>query len=376
VGEGRDRPLTAAIRSYIPGMATSDERQLHRAIKERAFAPAYYLHGEDEFLKDAAVRQLVAAAVDPATRDFNLEVRRGADLNAETVESLLDTPPMMADRRAVVVRDVGALRKDARQALDRYLARPAPDVVVVLVSPAGAKPDKGLAERAAAVEFQPLTGDRVPKWIVHHAQTAHGATITTEAAALLQSAVGSDLPQLAAELDKLASFVDAGAGGELRPIDEEAVAAVVGVRRGETLGDLLDAVAAQDARRALALVDHVLAQPKTSLVQVVMALSTQMLALACGRAMRAQGTPASRMEGEFFNLLREGGGFPGRPWGEATRAWARHLDRWSAAALDEALDLLLDADVAAKESRLSSDEQLLASLVLSLCAAGAERRAA
>ena len=188
--------------------------------------------------------------------------------------------------------------------------------------------------------------------------------------------MGSDLPQLAAELDKLASFVDGGAGAPPRPIDEEAVAAVVGVRRGETMGDLLDAVAARDARRAVALVDHVLAQPKTSLVQVIMALSTQTLALACGRAMRAQGTPASRMEGEFFTLLREGGAYPGRPWGEATRAWARHLDQWSAAALDEALDLLLDADVAAKETRLSSDEQLLASLVLSLCAAGAERRAA
>ena len=297
-------------------MATSDERQLHRAIKERAFAPAYYLHGEEEFLKEAAVRQLVAAAVDPATRDFNLEMRRGADLSAESLASLLDTPPMMADRRAVVVREVSALRKDARQALDRYLARPASDVVVVLVAPAGAKVDKPLAELTAAVEFQPLTGDRVPKWIAHHAATALGATITPEAAALLQSAVGSDLPQLAAELDKLASFVDGGAGAPPRPIDEEAVAAVVGVRRGETMGDLLDAVAARDARRAVALVDHVLAQPKTSLVQVIMALSTQTLALACGRAMRAQGTPASRMEGEFFTLLREGGAYPGRPWGE------------------------------------------------------------
>lgn len=357
-------------------MPSSDERQLHRAIRERSFAPAYFLHGEDDFLKEEMVRQLLAAAVDPATRDFNLEVRRGADLDAETLDALLNTPPMMADRRAVVVRDVGSLKKDARQALDRYLGRPAVDVLVVLVAPAGAKPDKALLDRAAAVEFQPLTGDRVPRWIVHHAATAHGATVTPEAALLLQSALGSDLPQLAAELDKLASYVDGGSGGQARPIDEDAVAAVVGVRRGETMGDLLDAVAARDARQALALVEHVLAQPKTSLVQVVMALSTQMLALAWGRAMRSAGTPASRMEGEFFNLLREGGAFPGRPWGEATRAWATHLDRWTPAALDRALDLLLEADVAAKESRLSSDEQMLASLVLSLCAAGAGRRAA
>ena len=36
-----------------------------------------------------------------------------------------------------------------------------------------------------------------------------------------------------------------------------------------------------------------------------------------------------------------------------------------------ALGLVLEADVALKESRLSSDEQLLTGLVLALCAAGA-----
>ena len=80
------------------------------------------------------------------------------------------------------------------------------------------------------------------------------STITPGAVDLLISAVGNDLPQLAAELDKLASYAS---GSE---IDEDAVGAVVGVRRGETLGDLLDRVLAHDAPGALALVDHVLAQ--------------------------------------------------------------------------------------------------------------------
>jgi len=355
-------------------MASPAERLLYKAIKERSFAPVYYLYGDEEFLKDGAVRQLVDAAVDPATRDFNLELRRGGDLDAETLDALLNTPPMMADRRVLVVRDVASLKKDARRALDRYLARPAADAVVVLVAAGGAKPDRALCERATAVEFQPLTGDRVPRWIVHHASTVLRATITPEAAELLQGAVGNDLPQLAAELDKLASYVSGSAGTPV--IDERAVSDVVGVRRGETVGDLLDRVAERDAQGALALVEHVLAQPKTTAVSVVMALSTQALALAWGRAMRAQGTPASRLESEYFTLLRETGAFPGRPWGEAARAWARAVDRWTPEACERALDVLLAADVALKETRLSSDEQILSSVVLSLCAADAERRAA
>ncbi len=351
-------------------MPAVTERALHKALKERAFERAYYLFGDDDYLKADAVRRIVDAAVDPATRDFNLEIRRGAEVSAETLGSLLGTPPMMAERRAVVVRDVPALKKDARQALDRYLQHPSPDTVVVLVAPAGAKADKALADRSAAVEFAPLSGDRVPKWIAHHAQSVLGVAITPEAALLLQGAIGADLPALSAELDKLASYVNGGT------IDEAAVGEVVGVRRGETTGDLLDRVAQKDAGGALALVGHVLSQPKTTAVSVVMALTTQTLALAWGRAMRDQGTPKGRMSNEYFGLLKEGGSFPGRPWGEAAAAWANSVDLWTPEELDEALDALLTADAALKETRLSSDEQLLASLVLTLCAGGTGRRAA
>jgi hypothetical protein len=55
--------------------------------------------------------------------------------------------------------------------------------------------------------------------------------------------------------------------------------------------------------------------------------------------------------------------------------WSGAVDRWSAAELDAALNALLLADAMLKESRLSSEEQLLANLVLSLCGA-AKRRAA
>ncbi|MFN2564920.1 MAG: DNA polymerase III subunit delta [Gemmatimonadaceae bacterium] len=352
---------------------SSPQRVLRDAVRDKRFAPAYYLYGEDDYLKEQAVRQLVEAAVDPATRDFNLEVRRGTEIDAETLGSLLGTPPMMAERRVLVVRDVGALRKDARAMLDRYLKSPAPDAVVILVSPAGARPDKGLTSKTTALEFEPLTGDRVPKWIKHHAEAELGAaSITPEAIALLQNAVGSDLSQLAIELDKLASYTGGGA------IDEAAVAAIVGVRRGETLGNFLDAVGARDARSALELLPVVMAQPKTSAVLVVMALTSQTLAVAWARARRERGVPPGRLGAELFGLLKEAGSvYTGRPWGEAVDAWTRAAARASeddpdGSILDAALDALLAADFALKETRLSSDEQLLMNLVLTLC--GGSRR--
>lgn len=344
-------------------MSVAAQRAFHKSIRERAFAPVYYVHGDDDYLKEDAIRQLIAAVVDPATKDFNLEIRRAGEIDAGALGSLLGTPPLMADLRMVVLRDVGALKKDVRTVLDGYLAHPAADTVLVLATTgAGAKIDKTFDAKTLSVAFEPLTDDRVPKWIEHHVVSVLGTTVTAGAISLLHQTVGNDLPALVSELDKLASYASG------REIDENAVSAVVGARQGETMGDLLDAILERDAGLALGLLDTVLMQPKTNAVTIVMALATQTMAVAWARALRDRGTPMSQMYNELFGLLKESGGaFTGRAWGDAVKAWTRAVERWTTPELERALELLLDADAALKESRLSSDEQLLATLILSLC---------
>jgi DNA polymerase-3 subunit delta len=351
-------------------MSTTDQRGLSRALRDGPIERVYYFHGDEDLLKEEALRQLIDRVVDPATRDFNHDTLRGPDLDGELLARILNTPPMMAQRRLVVIRDVGGLKTDARAALERYVKRPAPDLVLVLVGVAGAKVDRTLEGSAMAVAFAALTGERVARWIVHHATSTLGAHIAPGAATLLQDAVGTDLPQLAAELDKLASFCR----GE--PITEDAVAQVVGVRRGETLGDLLDRIAERDVTGALGLLGHVLSQPKTSAVQIVMALTTQTLAIAGGRAMvdRRPGLPPHVLGRELMNLLRETGAYTMRGWNEAVACWSRAVPAWSAADTERALDALLTADMTLKESRISSEEQVLATLVLQMCMSS--RRAA
>jgi len=352
-------------------MSGSSLKTLRDAIKRRSFDGAYFISGEDDYQKDDAVRQLIEAAVEPELRDFNLDTRRSAELDPEALGVLLSTPPMMAERRVIVLREVNALKKEARKVLDEYLKAPASDLVLIMTLPGGTKADANLSSSATILEFDFLTGDRIPRWIAHHAASALGIGITEPAVELLQAAVGSDLHQLAGELDKLASYVQER-GGE---IGEDAVTAIVGVRRGETQADLLDAVADRNVSRSLELIPHVLAQPKTTAVSVVMALSTQMLAISWGRARLDEGLSRARLSQEYFDLLKETGAFTGRSWGSATAVWARAAERWNREALDRALDSLLEADIALKESRVSSEEQLLATVVLSLCAAD-ERNAA
>jgi len=350
-------------------MSIAVERALRKAMRDRSFERVYYFRGDDDFLKESTARELISAVLDPATRDFNLELVRGDETSAEALDTAVSTPPMFAERRMVVVRDAHALRKDARSALDRYLRQPAADVVLLLVAPAGEKDDKALADAAFVVDFDPLSDDRIPAWIAHHAGTTLGVGISEAATRLLHSAAGSQLSTLASELDKLASY----AGGAA--IDEDAVRAVVGVRSGETLADLLDAVADRDAPRAVGLVPVVLSQAKANIVTVIMALATQMAAVAWGRAARDRGVPPAGIERGFYALLKEGKAYPGRAWKDAVSCWQRGVQRWTSTQLERGLTALLAADIAAKESRVSSEEQLLTSLILALCA-NIERKAA
>jgi DNA polymerase-3 subunit delta len=357
-------------RRYILRMPPSAMREFKAALERGNFDRAYLFHGDDDYLKEEKVRALIARATDPETRDFNLDVRRGGETDAAELSLTLDALPMMAERRVVVVREVTALKKDARAVLGKYLKNPAADTILLLVAGAGTKADAEMQANTTAVEFRSLTENEVLQWIAHTAGEL-GVTISAPAATLLAGATGNDLALLAGEMDKLRSFAR---GAE---IDEAAVSAIVGAVRGETLADLLDCVAVRDAAGAIALIELVLLQPKTSGVSIVMALTTQTLAIGWALAARDRGLAQHRLESELFGLLKENpSSLVGRPWGEGVKAWVRAMRHWDNAAIEQALKALLAADASLKDTRVSSDEQLLTSLILAMTAHAPHRAAA
>jgi DNA polymerase-3 subunit delta len=342
---------------------------LSSAIKQRVFAPAYLLHGADDLRKQEALDALLTAALDPGTRDFNLEQRRGAEMDAETLASVLNTPPLMSTRRAVVVRDVNALRKDARAALDRYLARSSPDTLLVMTLPVEVEPDASMSEAVVRVELGAMDDHEIPRWITQRVER-QGGTITSGALDLLHEGLGTDLGRMRVEIEKLIAYSGA------RPIDEAAVTAVVGVRSDVTMLDFLRAVWRRDATRAAAMAPGLLEQPRSTAVFVVMALSSSALALSFARGYLDRGRSRGALRNELFQLLRGGGSVYGLPWGALIDLWMETVDLWTAVELDDTIRRLLAADRALKESRVSTEDQVLASLAFGMCAREHRREAA
>src|SRR5207249_1406738 len=149
---------------------------------------------------------------------------------------------------------------------------------------------------------------------------------------------------------KLASY---SAG---RPIDEAAVAAIVGVRREETLPALLDAVGARDAAAALKILPGLLEQPKSSGVFIVMVLAMQILGTGFARVRLSRGVPGPRIEGELKAMIQASGGYPGRSWNDAAAAWVRTASKWTDADLFAAATTLHAADRALKDTGRTSEQ--------------------
>ena len=51
-------------------MPALDYDAFRRSVKKGEILPAYYFHGDEDLLKDDAIRQVLEAAVDPSSRDY------------------------------------------------------------------------------------------------------------------------------------------------------------------------------------------------------------------------------------------------------------------------------------------------------------------
>jgi DNA polymerase-3 subunit delta len=326
--------------------------KLTRALAAGERGGVYFLFGSEEFLKEEAASRIINAHLDPATREFNLDQIHAAEGGIDSLASILQTPPMMAEWRVVVVREAQALAASARAraVVDSLLDRERPGLVVVLLGQiperSRAKFYEDLKRKARAIEFAPLTGADLPGWLMERA-TLQGVELEPDAARALATAVGPEIGVLERELAKLYDFV-----GERRRIGVADIEAAVGVIMRQNRWDWFDLVGnarLAEARAAL----PVLFEARESGVGLVLGLGTHFLRLAIA---------AAGGERALQNELP-----PHQRWlAKRLVGQARH---WTSGTLAAALDDLLRADRLLKSASLS-EEQILDELLLRLQARG------
>ena len=268
-----------------------------RAFADGDRAPTWYLTGDEDVLKQEFIEGVIAGVLEASTRDFNLDVRQAGDLTGESLHALIETPPMLAERRVVILRGLEQWRTNAKvwDVLYHYLELPNPSTLLVLVHGAGEKPEPKLVKAAArhASMAMPSPRERT-EWLAGRAR-ALGTVINADAVEHLLATVGDDLGHAARELEKLGAAADG-------PVTLALVQDMVGVRRGETLHDWVDLVLAREPARAVGLVDIVLQQSGITGVRMVTALGTAPPACASGTSKWPRGR-ARRPAGPVRNWI-------------------------------------------------------------------------
>jgi DNA polymerase-3 subunit delta len=168
-------------------------------------APVTAVVGEEEFLVDRAVHDLITAA---RQADLGGDVHDldGAALGPGELESLA-SPSLFGGGSVIVVRAAQNASKDVAAELARYSANPASDVVLVLTHPGGAK-GKDLLAGVKAAGAQVIECPKVTRFadrlsFVRAEFRRAGQRADDGAARALLDAVGSDLRELAAACEQL-----------------------------------------------------------------------------------------------------------------------------------------------------------------------------
>ena len=341
-------------------MPAQSSDNLFRSLSKGELAPVYYFYGAEDVLKDEAVRMILDKALDPSLRDFNFDQRSAAQLDAEDVHALCNTLPMLAERRVVLLREIEGWKRKTkgRSEFLRYLERPSPDTIVIMVQSSSEEAeDKELAAGAVGVRFDPLPPERAQKWLLREAGRL-GVDLEVDAAEHLVRSTEADLGALSSELSKLASL-PAGT-----PLTVEAVGQLVGVRHGETLWDWRDTVLDGDTGRAAKLLSPVLAQSGVSGVKLVAAIGTALVGIGIARAHYDRGVRGGALGAAVMRTLLSIRPFGLLSYKEEANRWSRWAARWSNARIRSALRAARDTDEALKNTTVSDERGLLLDLVL------------
>ncbi|HET9439069.1 MAG TPA: DNA polymerase III subunit delta [Longimicrobiales bacterium] len=329
-------------------MPLTSAEAVTRALASGKLGGVYFLFGEEEYLKEELATSIVTAHLDPATRDFNLDQVRGTDVTAESLASLIATPPMMAEYRVIVVRDAQALATAAKNkaVIEAVLERTPPGLALILVA---TLPDKAKAQiyerlkkQAVSVAFPLLNDADVPGWLMVRAHS-DGFELQPKAAQAMASAMGAELGVLLQELKKLYEFTAERKLIKLADV-QQVVGSVPRQNRWEWF-DMLGERRFAAARAAL----HVLLDSGETGVGLIIGMGSHFLRL---------GILASGGEKALESAL------PAHQKWLAGRL-GRQARRWKPQQLDSALDDLLRADRLLKSSNLG-DVAVLDEFILRL----------
>ncbi len=231
-----------------------------RDLKERKFAPVYYLMGDEPYYIDKISDYIAETVLRPEERDFNQTVMFGSDVTAAQIADAAKRYPMMSDHQVLIVKEAQNIRNT--EALDFYLKSPLASTILVMCHKNGVldrrKKLASIVDKVGVLfESKKLRERDLPSFIEKYLRTK-GASIDPKSQQLIADAVGADLSRLVGELDKLLIALPEND----KRVTPQVVEEQIGVSKDFNAFELRDAIVNRNVFKANQIIKYFNENPK------------------------------------------------------------------------------------------------------------------
>lgn len=321
-------------------------QDLETSIIQKKIFPLYYFFGDEDFLIDQFIQQIIRESVDESVKGFNVDIVDGNNIEVKNLLCIASAYPMTSEKRVVVIKEFNKLltNENNKTLIGRYLENPSESTIILMV---GSKLDnrtaiaKSIKSKGMVVEFKPLYDNQVAGWIKNHIKN-FGKKITDAAAQLIAECTGNSMREIHNELEKLTIYVDSK-----KMIDEEDVNSVVGVSKAFNVFSLQKAIGEKDISKAVTIIENMLNNGESALGTIVMLSKYfQKLWIIRGSGLESEFDIVNRLKiNQFF-----------------VKEYLSAARNYSIANIEQAFDQLVETDESLKSS--SIDEKLAMTLLI------------
>lgn len=310
----------------------------------------YLFDGEEEFLKEEAIRKLEAELLTDETEGFNKTVFYGQDIDGASIVSHARTLPFLGSYRLIIVKDAEMLSPSDKESIIAYLKNPTESTCLILVTRKADRNDRlcqAVARCGRIISFDRLYDDQANRWIAERVRDC-GKRISGAASGSLRENIGNDLRSLAQAVEKVVAYV-----GQRDKITTKDIEEVVGRSIKYRIFNLTDAIGRKKVDEALRILSGLVHDGKRA-PEIIGMLFWQMKRIRTAKGLLAQGVSRERLSQDlkvhsFF-----------------LKDFIAQTEKFGMDELERSFELLLKADIDTKTSRMKP-EVALELLVIGLC---------
>lgn len=248
--------------------------QVFSSLKNRQFAPVYFLQGEESYYIDLISDFIEKNALPEHEKGFNQVVMYGKDINVGMLLTQARRFPMMAEKQVIIVKEAQDMqdlnRDDAQKLLESYIEKPLASTILVFnhkyKTLDGRKSLAKIVDKhAILVDSKKLYDNKIPEWITVYLKEK-GFGIHSAATQMLADSIGNDLSRLSNEIDKLLINCQ-----DKKEVTAQLVQQYVGISKEYNMFELQKALIQRDVLKANQIIGYFEANPKSNPLVVVVA---------------------------------------------------------------------------------------------------------